>query len=120
MRGFLLIGAAVIVAVTGVALTLLGRPFGVALQTVHKLVALAGVVYLGVVVYEASRAAPLPTPAVAAVVVAAVLALASFASGGVVSGLGSAPEWVVTAHRLATWVMLGVAAVAGYLVTTLA
>jgi hypothetical protein len=69
-----LLVATVVIFGSGVWFTRAGRPYGVALQTVHKLVALAGL-----------------------------FAVATFASGGVVSASETAPVWVLWLHRVAPW-----------------
>lgn len=102
--------AAVIVLGTGVWLTRSGWPFGAALVAVHKLVALLATVVLGILVYRATRTAPLTGADLAFVISAGVLIVVSFASGGVASASSNAPVWVLWVHRLATWVATGAAA----------
>lgn len=114
-RILLLLTAAVIVAATGVGLTLSGRPFGVGLQTIHKLVALAAVVGLGVLIFQVSRLTPLSGVTLGVVSAAALLAVLSFVSGGVVSAIEAAPLWVTQLHRFGTWVMLIASSLAAYL-----
>lgn len=98
--GFLV--AAVVIFGSGVSLTRAGRPYGVALQTVHKLVALAAVVVVGVMAYQASRAGALSTLESTVVRLAGLFAVATFASGGVVSASETAPVWVLWLHRVDT------------------
>lgn len=112
-----LLSATVIVIASGVWLTVSGRPFGTGLQNVHKLVALAGFVYLGVIVWQ-SRNGSLSGVLLTLVVSTAVLALASLASGGVVSAMSDALKGVVWLHRVASWLSLGSGLWLGWLVSS--
>lgn len=100
--GFL--AGAVVVLASGVWLTRAGWPFGTGLLTVHKLVALAAAVALGVLVYRSSRSGGFEALDWAIVIAAGVLTIASFASGGVVSAVESPPSWALWTHRLVTWI----------------
>jgi len=99
--------AAIVVIGTGVWLTRSGWPFGTVLLNTHKLIALAAVIFLGVLVYRAANVAPLSATDWAVVVAAGLLCAASFASGGVVSAIQSAPAWVSWVHRIGTWFAVG-------------
>ena len=109
--------AALMVGVTGIWLTLAGRPYGVALQTVHKLVALAGAILFGMLVYRRAQLDPLGPRALGLLVVSALLAIAGFASGGVVSAMSDAPVWVLWLHRVGSWLSLASAAVLAWYVS---
>ena len=98
-----LIVSAVVIFGSGVWLTSAGRPYAIALQTVHKLTALAAVIVSGVPVYQAMRIGVLPTAESIVAWVAAVLVIASFASGGAVSASDAEPTWVLWLHRVAPW-----------------
>lgn len=102
--------AAGVVIVTGVVLTRLGWPFGVVLLTVHKLVALVAVVFVGYLAFGAARSGSLASGDWAILVVSLALCVAMFATGGVVSAIRDAPSWVVWTHRVGSW--LAVVAVA--------
>ncbi len=95
---------AIVVLAAGVWLTQAGRPYGVGLMTVHKLVALAAVVVIGVMVWQASRIAPLSGTEIAVVALAALSVVAAFASGAVASAAAAAPPaWVLWTHRTVPW-----------------
>ncbi len=111
----LLLAAAVIFA-SGIWLTRTGRPYGVVLMTVHKLVDLAAVIVIGVMVYQAHLAAPLSTLEWAASGLAALLTIATFSTGGVVSASEGAPGWVLWVHRVGSWFAGVVAFASVYLV----
>ena len=103
-RGSVLGLGALVVAGTGVWLARSDRPAGTALLTVHKVVALVCVIAMGIKVFRAFRADS-PGLALLALVVACVaLVIGSFASGGIVSAMVSAPSWAVWIHRVGTWV----------------
>lgn len=99
-------GAALIVIVSGISLTRGGKPFGTAVLSAHKVVALAAVVAIGVAVYDAARLGPLSRVALTATGIVAVLNLTSFVSGGVVSAMDAAPKWVTWLHRIGSWLTL--------------
>jgi len=102
--------AAVVVIVTGVVLTRFGWPFGVALLTVHKLVALLAVLFVGYLAFGAARSGSLASGDWAILFATLALCVAVFATGGVVSAMRNAPSWVAWAHRVGSW--FAVAAVA--------
>lgn len=102
--------AAIVVLGTGVWLTRLGWPYDAAILNIHKLVALAVVVVLGILVYRAACAAPLAPGDWAMVVSAGLLCVISFASGGVASAMESTPGWVLWVHRISSWVAAGTVA----------
>jgi len=68
-----LIVSAVVIFGSGVWLTSAGRPYAIALQTVHKLTALTAVIVIGVTVYQAMRIGALSTAESIVVWVATVL-----------------------------------------------
>ena len=116
LRAIGLILCAVVVFGTGGWLTSAGRPYGVALQTVHKLVALAAVIIIAVTVYEPMRIGAVSTGESIVIWVAGLLVIASFASGAVVSASDSAPFWVLRLHRVVPW-FAGVLAAVGVYIT---
>ena len=95
-----LAAAAVIIYSTGVCLTLLGRPFNAVLLAVHKLLSLAFLIFVGVLIYKTT---PLIFSDWMFVASAAVLSIASFASGGVVTVMEKAPPWTIWSHRIGVW-----------------
>ena len=116
LRAIGLILCAAVVFGTGGWLTSAGRPYGVALQTVHKLVALAAVIVIAVTVYDPMRVGAVSAGESIVIWVAGLLVIASFASGAVVSASDSAPFWVLRLHRVAPW-FAGVLAAVGVYIT---
>ena len=114
---FGLIAAALVVIGTGVALTRTGWPFGTTLLNIHKLVALAAVVFTGVLVYRTNRAGAITPNQWIALAAGALLCIAAFASGGVVSALESAPTWVVWVHRVGSWLAVAATGIAVWLLS---
>lgn len=102
-----LLMAALVVVATGIRLAGSRWPFSALLLTVHKLVALVATVALGVFTYRAARATPLTGVELAIVVTTGLLAIASFASGGVISASAAAPGWAHRVHRAGTWITAG-------------
>jgi hypothetical protein len=93
----------------GFWLSRLGRPYHVLLFNIHKLIALAAVIFLGVTVNGFHRATPLGPAQIASVVVAVLVIVGLFATGALLSidatgGLGNASAAtrtaLITAHRI--------------------
>lgn len=99
-----LLGAMLVVAVSGVALTRSGHPFSAILLNVHKLVDLVILVAVGTVVVRDAGVASLSSIAITATALVASLQLVALISGGVVSARESAPPWVTWTHRVASWI----------------
>lgn len=95
--------AAGVVVVSGVLLTRRGWPFGVALLSTHKLIALAAVVFIGYLAFGATRTGPLASGDRAILAASLALCIAIFATGGVVSAIRDAPTWAVWTHRAGSW-----------------
>jgi hypothetical protein len=115
IRSIGLAAAAAIVLATGVWLTSSGRPYGSLLVNVHKLVDLGAVIAIGVIAYQANKAAPFSAMEWAALALTAVLVVAAFATGGVVTGMPSAPSAALWAHRIGSWLAAAMAAVSAWL-----
>lgn len=103
---------------SGVGLSRIGRPINTALLTVHKLIVVGTIVFLGVIAHRAHQAAPLSAVELAVVIVTAVLFLAMIASGGMLSMEKSAPAIVLRLHQIVPF--LAVLATGGTLYTVLA
>ena len=107
--------AALYVAVIGSGFWLShhGRPYGVAFLAVHKLAAVAALVYLGVGAYRALRDGTLGSWGLAAGIATAVLFVGTVATGGLLSVGKEMPAAVHLAHRVTPY--LTVLASAGLL-----
>lgn len=115
IKVIVLIGAAAVVFGTGFRLTGVGRPYLAVLLTIHKLVALAATVGAGVLVYQANGAQALSRFETAVAVLAGVLILALFVTGGVISAAETASPRLVWLHRLAAWSAVAATAASIYL-----
>jgi hypothetical protein len=112
-----LVAATLVVIGTGGALTRSGWPFGTTLLNIHKLVALAAVAFTGVLVYRTNRAGAITPNQWIALAAGALLCVAAFASGGVVSAFESAPTWVVWVHRVGSWLAVAATGIAVWLLS---
>jgi hypothetical protein len=70
------------VFVSGRWLSNLGRPISASSLTIHKLIALGTLIFVGVTVYRFNQAAPLSAGAIAATVLTGVLFVATIIAGG--------------------------------------
>ncbi len=96
--------AFLIVFVSGYRLSRAGKPYGTALLTIHKLIALGVLVFVGFTVYGANTEAALGTVAWLAVGLAVVAFVATIATGGVLSALESSPATVKVLHAVLPFV----------------
>jgi hypothetical protein len=110
--------AAAIVLASGVRLTRSGRPYGSALLNVHKLVDLAAVVVIGLAAYQANRSAPFSGVEWLVLATGAVLVVATFASGGAITGMSQAPAAALRVHRIGSWIAAALAAASVYLIAS--
>jgi hypothetical protein len=85
---------------SGIWVSRKGRPLRVGIATIHKLIALAGGVYLLVTVYQRGRQVPLGPPEWIAVVVTGLCFLAVVASGGFLSSDKPMPVAVLRVHQI--------------------
>ncbi len=113
-----LVLAGVVVIASGFWLTRAGRPYPIALVTAHKAAALAAIVIIGMVVYQASRVTALPRQEVILVAVAAACVVATFASGAVVSATEAAPAWARWMHRTTPYLAVALSSGSAYFALT--
>lgn len=85
---------------TGFWLNRAGKPYSTALLTVHKLMGLAGGIWLVVLVYRAGQMSSLSAAAVTMTVISVILFIALLATGGVVSAMKQVPPFALLAHHL--------------------
>jgi hypothetical protein len=74
-----------VILLSGYGLSRSGKPYGTLVFTLHKLVAVAAVVTLGVTVYRMNRAGTLTAAGLASAIVSGVFFLGTMATGGVLS-----------------------------------
>ena len=77
-----------------------GKPHNSLLLTVHKLVALAALVFLVIAVTRAHQTAPLSAPELIAVIFAVLFFVIAGLSGGLVSTTAQMPAVVILLHKL--------------------
>ncbi len=80
-----------------------GKPYGVAIFTVHKLIGLAAGIYLGVGVYRTHQAVPLGGTEIAAIVVTVVLFIGTVIAGGLLSTEEPMPTFVSLIHKISPY-----------------
>lgn len=83
-----------------------GKPYGMALFTVHKLIALAAMIYLGWTAYQAHQVAPLSPLQIAALAATLTCAVAMFVTGGLLSIEKAMPPVVLLVHKVFPYLTL--------------
>jgi hypothetical protein len=78
-----------LIFLTGVWLSHLGKPLGSVPITIHKLIALADFILLMITVYWINKSAPLQPVILTAVIIAVVFFIATIITGGLVSVLAT-------------------------------
>lgn len=106
--------AAAVVFATGFVLTRSGQPYSVSLLALHKLVDLGAIIFIGWIVVTALQSGALHAVDWALVAAALILAIATLATGGLVSARESAVTWITLVHRWLPWPLALVAAAAVY------
>jgi len=101
--------AVVLVALTGILLTVRGWPFTAGLTTIHKLASLAVVAVAGLGLYRLLRSPGAPAVVTAALVATLVLGVADIATGAALTLNRDTPAWIAWSHRIASWVTLATA-----------
>ena len=99
----------------GIWLSQAGRPYSVALVTVHKLSSVAVIVLLGIAVFRAGQAGELCPGKVTVFVLTGLVLLAALVSGGLVSGAKPAHAVPVWMHKIAPYVSVVLMALSVYL-----
>ena len=104
---FLIIGGLfVFMLVFGYWLSRLGKPYNTLILTFHKLIAVGTLVYLIVTVIKINKLAPLSPVLLATSIISLVLFLALAATGGILSGMKSVPEFVHKIHQIVPYVLI--------------
>lgn len=91
-----------------------GKPYNGVLFNIHKLVALAALVFLGISVARISRAQGLQPGQIAAVALAGLSFLVTIVTGGLVSASTTLPAFVPVIHRLFPYLTVLASAAALY------
>lgn len=101
-----------LVFVSGFWLSRSGKPYNQAILTLHKLVALAGAILLGLVLYRASRVASLSAAELASGIVTGLFILGLFATGALLSIDKPMPAIVARLHHITPYLAVLSTAVA--------
>ena len=96
----------VFILLSGVWLSRTGRPLNVLILTIHKLISLAAVVYLGISVYRIQSVSPLSPVSLAAIVVSLLLFISLFATGGILSAAKTVPALVFKTHQVMPYLVI--------------
>ena len=96
----------VFILLSGVWLSRTGRPLNVLILTIHKLISLAAVVYLGITVYRIHQVAPLNPAATGAIAVTLVFFIGLFATGGILSAAKTVPALVLKIHQVMPYLVI--------------
>lgn len=88
-----------LIFLSGLWLSRLGKPYSTAIFTIHKLVGLATGVLLAVIVYQAHQVAPLGAAEIAAVVVTVCFFFGVVATGGLLGIDKPVPAVVLRLHQ---------------------
>lgn len=102
---------AAVILITGFLLLRSGKPYSTAVFTIHKLVALAGLVGLALFTRRVLPTAPIPWILLLTIIVLAVGFILTFVSGGIISAIQKAPTLVRILHPIGVGlIVLGVPA----------
>jgi hypothetical protein len=103
-----------VVLATGFWLARRGRPYGTLLLTVHKLLCVGILVFLGAIAFATDHDTALEAGVWLVVSLAAVAFVVTIASGGVVSAMESPPPIVSVLHKVAPYAALLLGAASFY------
>ena len=100
----------------GFWLTRSGKPYNVAILTVHKIISLVIVALIGITIHRLRRSVGVSAVEIGAIVGTGLLFLLTIASGGLVSTDKPANVAILTAHRVLPYLTVLSTAVTMYLV----
>lgn len=90
----------VLIFLSGIWLSHLGKPYSTGVFTIHKLVGLAVGILLAVMVYQTHKATPLGLVEIAAIVVTVLFFIGAVAAGGLLSIDLELPAFVRKLHQV--------------------
>lgn len=105
----------VITFVTGYWLNKTGRPYGMALSTIHKLVALAAVVLATIAVLNLNKEVNPSSIVIVLAISSGLLFLLEIVTGGLLSMENPPPEAIETIHKVIPYVVVLSTAITFYL-----
>ena len=89
----------VLIILSGIWLSHLGKPYNTGVFAVHKLVGVAVGILLGVMVYQAHKATPLDAVRIAAIVITVLFFIGTVAAGSLLSVDLEVPAFVQKLHQ---------------------
>jgi hypothetical protein len=95
-----------IIFVFGYWLSHSGKPYNVLVLTVHKLISLAAVIFLGIIVYQINQAAQLSAIELAVGAITALLFVGTIITGGLLSTDQSMPTAILKIHQIGPYLTL--------------
>ena len=104
-----------LIFVSGFGLSRSGRPYGVLLLTVHKLLSVGAVVFLTVVMVRVNRSVGLSSREWIVAIVTGLLFLGTIATGGLLSTAKPMPAIVHQLHQIGPFLTLAFTALTLYL-----
>ena len=102
ITGSLLVSAGaffLLILLSGFWLNRKGRPYGMALVTLHKLIGLAAGIFLGLTVYRVHQATPLNAVQIAAIAVTVLLFVVNVATGSLLSTNKPMPKGISVINK---------------------
>jgi len=100
-------GALLLISIiTGIWLSHIGRPLNTMIFTIHKLIALAGAIFLVIALYNPFKTASDGPVIMILTALAALFLLTLFVTGGVLSSEKSLPGFVLLLHKISPAVMI--------------
>jgi hypothetical protein len=105
----------IVVFATGFLLRASGTPYGVPQLTVHKLISLAALGFVGVVLIRVSRDVGLGQLVWVSLIATALFFIVAVATGGMLSAEKEWPSAIGTLHKISPWFTVVAAAATMYL-----
>lgn len=106
MQGLLLIVATMVVFILGYWLRVLGTPYNTILLAIHKLLAVVGIIVVGVHVYKVMQTIEPGGSTYLLIALTLIFAVATLATGGILSAIDSPKPIVLWSHRLLPYLAL--------------
>lgn len=92
--------AFIVILLTGFRLSRKGKPYNVILSSIHKIISLVALAFILVLVFQASRAAPLSSIEIWLIGITVVFFVALIATGGILSTSKIPPRTIQIVHRI--------------------
>jgi len=105
-----------LIFLSGFWLSRSGRPYGVLLLTVHKLLSVAAMVFLIFIIVRINRSSGLSSPELIIALITGLLFIGTIATGGLLSTAKPMPDLVHHLHKITSFLTLISTAITLYLV----